>query len=286
MANTVDKVIKVALAEVGYLEKKTNKNLDSKTANAGSNNYTKYARDLDKLGYFYNGKKNGYAWCDCFTDWCFVQAYGVDDALKLLCQPKKSYGAGVRYSANYYIKKKQFHKKDPKVGDQIFFYKKNKIQLAHTGIVVDVDDTYVYTVEGNTSGASGVIANGGGVNKKKYKLNYSLIYGYGRPNYDEDKRDEIIVPSTPSIPSAPSVPNVDSGSKELKAGTKLKLSKVALYASSSAKNRAGLKTGTYYIWSATAVNGRVRITNRSSNVGKAGRVTGWISSADAKKFVI
>lgn len=186
MANYASKVIEVALGEVGYLEKKSNKDLDSKTANAGNKNYNKYAKMLDDLGYFYNGKKNGYAWCDSFNDAVFVMAYGVDEALKLLCQPKKSYGAGVRYSANYYIKKKQFHKKNPKPGDQIFFYKSNLVQLAHTGLVVDVDDTYVYTVEGNTSGASTVVANGGGVCKKKYKLTYKRIYGYGRPAYDPE----------------------------------------------------------------------------------------------------
>ena len=41
-----EKLINIARAEVGYLEKKSNKDLDSKTANAGSSNYTKYARDL------------------------------------------------------------------------------------------------------------------------------------------------------------------------------------------------------------------------------------------------
>jgi hypothetical protein len=58
MALNPQKVIDIALAEVGYLEKKSNSNLDNKTANAGSNNYTKYGRDLDAVG-FYNGKKNG-----------------------------------------------------------------------------------------------------------------------------------------------------------------------------------------------------------------------------------
>lgn len=43
----------------GYLEKKDKNNLDDKTANAGSKNCTKYARDLDALG-FYNGKSR--AW--------------------------------------------------------------------------------------------------------------------------------------------------------------------------------------------------------------------------------
>lgn len=68
------------------------------------------------------------------------------------------------------------------MGDQVFF--KNSVRICHTGLVYDVDDKYFYTVEGNTSGASGVIANGGGVCKKKYKLNYSSVAGFGRPKYD------------------------------------------------------------------------------------------------------
>ena len=180
------KVIAVAEAEVGYLEKKTNAQLDNKTANAGSKNYTKYARDLDALG-FYNGKKNGFAWCDVFVDWCFVQAYGLDAALALTCQPlgKNNCGAGCKYSRQYYKNKKQLYTA-PEAGDQIFFWPKDAIggpAVAHTGLVYNVDDTYVYTIEGNTSGANGVVANGGGVCKKKYKLTYNRIAGYGRPNY-------------------------------------------------------------------------------------------------------
>lgn len=183
--NYASKLLEVALAEDGYLEKASNSNLDSKTANAGYNNYTKYARDLDALGYFYNGPKNGYAWCDVFVDWCFVQAFGPEAAMKLLQQPKKSYGAGCYYSAKYYKDKGQLYT-SPKAGDQIFFWNSSKSELAHTGLVYAVDASYVYTIEGNTSSASGVVANGGGVFKKKYARNYSRIYGYGRPNYDAE----------------------------------------------------------------------------------------------------
>ena len=179
---SASKLIQVALEEVGYLEKATNAWLDSKTANAGSGNFTKYARDLDAIPGFYNGRKNGFAWCDVFVDWCFVKAFGVDKAKELLCQPEKSLGAGCSYSMNYYSSKGQLHTK-PKVGDQIFF--KSGTTITHTGIVCDVDSTYVHTIEGNTSSESGVVANGGSVRKKKYKLSYSNIAGYGRPNYDE-----------------------------------------------------------------------------------------------------
>ena len=36
-----EKLIQIARTEIGYLEKASNKDLDSKTANAGSTNYTK-----------------------------------------------------------------------------------------------------------------------------------------------------------------------------------------------------------------------------------------------------
>ena len=195
MNSHIQALIKVARAEVGYLEKKSNSQLDNKTANAGSNNYTKYARDLDAISGFYNGKKNGFPWCDVFVDWLFVTTFGVENAKKLLCQPDKSLGAGCGYSARYYNAKGQFHTKDPQPGDQIFFLD-SAGDVAHTGLVYKVDNLYVYTIEGNTSTTAGVIANGGGVFKKSYAINYSRIYGYGRPDYDSVLYEETDVTET------------------------------------------------------------------------------------------
>lgn len=188
--NNVEKVIAVAKAEVGYLEKRTNSQLDSKTANAGSANYTKYARDLDNIKGYFNGAKNGYAWCAVFVNWCFVKAYGAAAAKSLLCQPAtNSYAASCMQAVNYFKKKNQFYK-TPKVGDQIFFYD-NVGDAAHTGLVYKVDGSRVYTIEGNTSSASGVVANGGSVAYKSYPLNYSRICGYGRPKYDVKPKQEV-----------------------------------------------------------------------------------------------
>ena len=86
-------IINKALEQVGYLGKRSNKDLDDKTANA-SGKYTKYARDLDNLKDFYNGPKNGYDRCDVFYDRCVFAVVGEERALELLCQPKKSTGAG------------------------------------------------------------------------------------------------------------------------------------------------------------------------------------------------
>lgn len=183
MATPVERLIATAKAEIGYLEKKTNAQLDSKTANAGSNNWTKYAAFLDNLGNIYNGRKNGYAWCDMFVDWCFITTFGIDLGMQLLCQAYKGAGAGCTYSAQYYQRKGQFHTKNPQPGDQIFFTDDGGKSSYHTGLVVKVDNTYVYTIEGNTSSKAGVVANGGCVRDKSYKLTYSQIMGYGRPNW-------------------------------------------------------------------------------------------------------
>lgn len=172
---TASVVIAVAAAEIGYLEKETNSNLDDKTANAGDENYTKYARDFDKkFPNWYNGKKNGFAWCDMFVDWCFLTAFGYEKALELLCQPEKSTGAGCTYSARFYRNKGQFYTNDPKPGDQIFFGTSID-SCSHTGIVEKVDASKVYTIEGNTSDK---------VARRTYALTSNKIVGYGRPKYD------------------------------------------------------------------------------------------------------
>lgn len=179
MPNYASKVIKIALGEVGYLEKKSNSCLNLKTANAGSANYTKYGRDMHKL---YPAVMDfPAAWCDAFVDWCFQKAYGVSNAKALLGGNFDDYTVN---SAQLYKNKKAWGKV-PKLGAQIFF-KNTKGGICHTGLVYDFDDDYVYTVEGNTSGASGVIANGGGVCKKKYSRTYTRIAGYGYPKYDDE----------------------------------------------------------------------------------------------------
>ncbi|MGN1368440.1 MAG: LysM peptidoglycan-binding domain-containing protein [Aristaeellaceae bacterium] len=177
------KVLDIALSEVGYLEKASNSDLDSKTGNAGDKNYTKYSRDLAQVNYF-NSSKTGVAWCAVFVAWDFFKAYGKEAALKLLCQPSSgNCGAGCRYAMNYFKAKGQLHTSNPLPGDVIFFYSSDKSSISHTGLVYSVTASKVYTVEGNTSGASGVIPNGGGVCKKSYELNNTRIAGYGRPDY-------------------------------------------------------------------------------------------------------
>lgn len=65
--------------------------------------------------------------------------------------------------------------------------------------------------------------------------------------------------------------------KTIKAGQKVKLTKTKLYVSSTAKTAAATKTGTFYAWDNKIINNRVRITTSKANVGKANKVTGYVS---------
>lgn len=190
MNSAIQRVLATARAEIGYLEKATNSQLEDKTANAGHKDWTKYAAFLDNLGNVYNGKKNGYAWCDMFVDWCFINTFGLELGMKLTCQAYKGVGAGCTGSANYYRNKGQFHTKDPQPGDQIFFTRDGGKTMYHTGIVEKVSGGRVYTIEGNTSSAAGVVPNGGCVRDKSYPLTASYIGGYGRPDYSMIQEQE------------------------------------------------------------------------------------------------
>lgn len=183
MENAIEKVINIAIQEEGYLEKKSASELDDKTANAGSNNYTKYARDLDAVSWF-NGKKQGSAWCSVFVSWCFYRAFGRDAGKQILFQPEKdNCAAGCSSAAGYYKAKGRFYS-TPQACDQIFFKATSGSGYSHTGLVERVDGDKVYTVEGNTSNSADVIANGGAVRRKSYDLTNSRIAGYGRPDWN------------------------------------------------------------------------------------------------------
>lgn len=56
-----ERAVAAAQAQVGYMGKRSNAQLDDFKANTAGR-WNKYARDLDALGDFYNGRKNG---CDC-----------------------------------------------------------------------------------------------------------------------------------------------------------------------------------------------------------------------------
>nr|DAM70740.1 MAG TPA: hypothetical protein [Caudoviricetes sp.] len=180
----IDKVINIAEAEVGYLEKASASDLYSKVNNAGYNNYTKYGKEMHQR--YPQTMDYPAAWCDAFFDWLLVQAFGADMASKLL----HGFDDYTVESADKYKRNGEWFL-SPKKGDQIFF-KNSKGGICHTGLVIAVKNGMVYTIEGNTSSAVGVVDNGGCVAKKSYSLNYTRIAGYGRPNYNLIEEDELM----------------------------------------------------------------------------------------------
>lgn len=151
-----------------------------------SGKWNKFAENLDKIEGFYNGKKNGYDWCDVFVDDCFVECFGAEAGRNMVYQPRYSAGAGCYYSANYYKANKAWTQ-SPQAGDQIFYgYNGGD----HTGLVVEVRDDDVITVEGNWGNAV--------VTRTLSKTDYRIA-GYGRPNWSlvADQEASAVVPEVP-----------------------------------------------------------------------------------------
>ena len=148
-----------------YLEKKSNAYLDDFTKNAGSNNYTKFARDVNNWN---QPGCQGQPWCAVYQFWKLVKVFGLTKALQIM-------GGGFYncQSVTRHAKQKGTWHNTPKKGALIIFR-----NGSHIGSVNSYDTTYVYTNEGNTSSAPGVVANGGACRNKKYKLTDSAIDGY------------------------------------------------------------------------------------------------------------
>lgn len=208
----IDKILELANAEVGYLEKSRAAYrqdptvLYDKTRGAGSDNCTKYAKEMDDLN-VYNGPKQGYAWCNVFIDWIFYKALGINRATELLI----GWNAGCTQDWNWFKSHGQIVS-SPQRGDLIFFR-----NLCHIGIVEKVENGKVYTIEGNTSNAAELITNGGTVAKKVYNIGSSSIYGYARPRYD----------SSNSIPSQDNNSSNEITHSTIKRGSKGNLVRIA-----------------------------------------------------------
>ena len=166
-----------------YLEKKSNAYLDDFTKNAGDKNYTKFARDVN------NWNQPGcqdQPWCAVYQFWKLVKVFGLTKALQIM-------GGGFYncQSVTRHAKQKGTWHSTPKKGALIIFR-----NGSHIGSVNSYDATYVYTNEGNTSSAPGVVANGGACRNKKYKLTDSAIDGYVWIDYgttEDQKSTEIAV---------------------------------------------------------------------------------------------
>lgn len=157
-----------------YLEKRTNAYLDDFQKNAGYNNYTKFARDVDNWG---QPGCQGQPWCAEFQFWKLVKILGITKALQIM-------GGGFYncQSITQWAKKNGTWHSTPKDGALVIFR-----DGSHIGSVRSYSNTYIYTNEGNTSSAAGVIANGGSCRNKRYLRSDPVIDGYIWITWEDEK---------------------------------------------------------------------------------------------------
>lgn len=158
----------------GYLEKKSNAYLDDFKKNAGYNNYTKFARDVNSWG---QPGCQAQPWCAEYQFWKLVKVLGITKALKIM-------GGGFYncQSITRHAKANGTWHSTPKDGALIIFR-----NGSHVGDVQSFDFSKVYTNEGNTSSAAGVVANGGAVRNKSYAISDPAIDGYVWIDWGEEK---------------------------------------------------------------------------------------------------
>lgn len=162
-----DRIIELLLSEVGYKEKKSGdtRYLYTKDENAGSANYTKYGYEMHQL----QPSNMDYpaAWCMAFQSWAFVELCGLDEAKRRLCGDIDDYTVT---AAGRFIDAERWFQ-TPEIGDLVFF---GVPGINHVGMVYEIRNGMIYTVEGNSSDR---------VSIRSYRLGNTNIAGYGRPIY-------------------------------------------------------------------------------------------------------
>ena len=124
---------------------------------------------------FYGREVSGvnYPWCCAFI-WYIHNEAGVDIKKTASCA---ELGAWFKNNG-------KFKTSAPKVGDIVFFkFSGSSRWTNHVGIVVEVGNGYIKTIEGNTSSdEKGSQSNGGMVAERKRKLNSTIVgFGYFEP---------------------------------------------------------------------------------------------------------
>ena len=190
---TKDQAIKKLLvwlsSQVGYKE--------------GADNWNKYAADT-RMTQFLGWNAQNQPWCDIFTDAAYIDCFGIENASKMTYQPIGRASAKCSVSADYFKKNQAFFRK-PEIGDVVFFFVGGDIN--HQGIVVDIDNQGIETIEGNSSDR---------VARNRYSNSYPYIAGYGRPKWSvvtgEDQGDENHT-EKPSVKTTTEIPMLQKGDK-------------------------------------------------------------------------
>lgn len=180
---TLKGLIDRGIAEEGYIEKASNAGLDSKTANKGSNNYTKYSRDVNNWGLM---GCQGQPWCCTFQFWLEASEFGLKKALEHWNMTQNSYVGYNCFSTYNAFKKAKKVGMTPKLGAVVIF------DFSHAGRVVKIysknGQRYWDCLEGNTS-SNLSDRNGGQVKIKTRPWNDSSVKGFCCTDYAEEIKE-------------------------------------------------------------------------------------------------
>ncbi len=162
--NYIDDIVNVALSQVNYHESDSGSDLSGYSQ--GSSNYTEYC---NWFGYTAE-------WCAIFISWCARQAKVPES---IICNNATADGKGGNFGEkNVYA----FSKHKPQKGDIVYVNNDSDPDADHVGIVYDVDDTFIYTVEGNASQQVYDVKYYKDTGIQFYYSNTNIVY-YGVPSY-------------------------------------------------------------------------------------------------------
>ncbi len=151
-------IVGIAKTQVGYHEGNDIADMHGNKI-SGNSDFVEYNRLSGEVGGTY-----GYAWCASFIIWCARHA-GITDADVCADVNCRSMFCDFSKSGRYYQRETGFL---PAAGDLVFFGDE-LTKPNHVGIVTDVKNNKVYTVEGDL---------GNQVMSKSYDLNDDNIKGY------------------------------------------------------------------------------------------------------------
>lgn len=158
-----DKVIDIALSEVGYTQK---------------NGYNKFSAEFG----------NGYtAWCNYFVVWCAKQAGVSPQAIT----GTSSYGGNCYIYMSALRNQGRFFENDgsytPKKGDLVFYNSTRSTSgSTHIGFVLSADENTVTTIEGNVT-VNGTRGVGKNVRSRYSYVGDMVIIGFGVPAYSGEE---------------------------------------------------------------------------------------------------
>jgi hypothetical protein len=136
-------------------------------------NLEEVPENLTPFGRWYS--LNGQPWCAMFVSFC---TYVTGMPLPITIDKGFAY---CPFGVNWFKEQGRWYPDDPHPGDIVFYDWLSSGEAEHTGLVESVHDSYIMTIEGNTSDQND--SNGGMVQRRERQRNYTII-GYGRPPYD------------------------------------------------------------------------------------------------------